>query len=98
MEEVRNISDVRKERGIATELTKIADLVGKEIIIYSFEEQEGSFGTSIAIYATYKGDPVKILTTGKVLKSSLTQVEDVLPVKAKVIAIKGEKFTYYVLE
>ena len=98
MEDIRNISEVRKERGIATELTKMKDIVGEEIVIYSFEEQEGSFGTSIAIYATLEGEPIKILTTGKVLRSSLTQVEDALPVKATVIEVKGEKFTYFVLE
>lgn len=98
MEDIRNISDVRKERGIATELTKIADIVNEEIVIHGFEEQEGSFGTSVAIYATLEGEPIKILTTGRVLKSSLAQVEDALPVKATVKEVKGEKFTYYVLE
>jgi len=98
MEEARKLSEVLKEKGIATELTKASEVVGKEIVIHGFEDQPGSFGTSVAIFATLKGDPIKILTSGQVLRSTLVQAEGSFPVKATLKAVKGEKFTYYVLE
>jgi hypothetical protein len=98
VEEVKTLEEIKKEKGIATELTPAKEVVGKEIIIYGFEEQPGSFGESIAIYATLKGDPIKVLTSGQVLKPLLTRVEDSFPFRAKLKAVKGAKYIYYVLE
>ena len=98
MEEARSLKDVLKEKGIATELTPASEIVGKEIVIHGFEDQPGSFGQSIAIFATLKGDPIKILTSGQVMRSTLVQTEGSFPVKATLKAVKGAKYTYYVLE
>lgn len=98
MEEIRNLSDVLEEKGIATELTPMEKVVGKEIIIYGFEEQPGSFGTSIAIHASLEGEAIKILTTATVIRGTLIHAQGNFPVKATVKEIKGAKFPYYVLE
>uniref|UniRef100_A0A6H1ZPE6 Uncharacterized protein n=1 Tax=viral metagenome TaxID=1070528 RepID=A0A6H1ZPE6_9ZZZZ len=98
MEEARSLKAVLKEKGIATELTPAREVVGKEIIIHGFEDQPGSYGSSIAIFATLKGDPIKILTSGQVLRSTLVQAEGSFPVKATLKEIKGAKYPYYVLE
>ncbi|GAI98525.1 unnamed protein product [marine sediment metagenome] len=98
MEDVRNLSDVLEEKGIATELTPMEEVVGKEIIIHGFEDQPGSFGDSIAIHATLKGIAIKILTTATVIRGTLIHAQGNFPVKATVKEVKGTKYPYYVLE
>lgn len=98
MEKAKKLSDVLKEKGIATELTSMESVVGKEIIIHGFEEQPGSFETSFAIYATLEGEAIKILTTATVIRHTLAHAQGSFPVKATVRQVKGTKYPYYVLE
>lgn len=84
-EDVRTLKSALDEKKIATELTKLSDVEGKEIVINYLDKQVSRFGETTVIYGTLNGKPIKILMTAIAIVTTLSKITDMLPLKCTIV-------------
>lgn len=91
-EDIRSFKDAANEAGVALDLTKIDDVLGREITVTGIEFQQTQYGESMLVYAVDKDKVVKLLTSAGTLKSMFRKMVDVMPFKCT-IAREGRYYT-----
>jgi len=84
-QKARSLTEVAKEKGLYRPLVKVADILGKEIVIERFYTTEGDMGEYAVVEALLDGEPIRFSTGGMVLLPVLKGVEDELPLRTTIV-------------
>jgi len=95
-QKIRRFSEIADKTDQQQELTPLADLLNKEVVITEVDWRDGTFGpfAIIAGYMAENGDPFVFTTGGKVVCRKLEKYQTQLPFMCRIVRRKR----YYDLE